>query len=123
MLSSKSIMKLGINQLRRNLATQQVRLAEHNRAWAGSQGPDYIRDADEALTRARRIRREVYQNLRQPNSMGSPNESGDQVAVGICMSCGENIWAEVESLGHEPPRKEICSARCFHIVAAGLTGM
>lgn len=39
-------------------------------------------------------------------------KSGDEVCVGKCMNCGEQIWKSVESLDENVPRKSTCSKIC-----------
>lgn len=41
-----------------------------------------------------------------------PWEPGDEVQVGKCMNCGEEIWEPTDSLDGPPPQKSICSPKC-----------
>ena len=37
---------------------------------------------------------------------------GDDVRVGKCMNCGEDIWRPVQTLDVEPKRESSCSSAC-----------
>ena len=37
---------------------------------------------------------------------------GQEVRVGKCMNCGDEIWEAIETLDEEPARKSICSKAC-----------
>jgi hypothetical protein len=67
MKTAKQIMKLTPKQLRRLVAQQQVELADHNLAWAGSCGPDAQDRRAVQLQLAKRERAELNRlNREQP---------------------------------------------------------
>jgi hypothetical protein len=37
---------------------------------------------------------------------------GDEVRVGACMNCGEDIWRSVQTLDTEPYNPMVCSEEC-----------
>jgi hypothetical protein len=48
---------------------------------------------------------------------------GDAVRIGKCMECGDEIWADIESLDDGPPPHEtFCSDDCRRSFASALTG-
>jgi hypothetical protein len=42
-----------------------------------------------------------------------PWKPGDEIMVGKCMNCGEEIWAAVTTLDEPPARQFHCSDRCL----------
>jgi len=68
MKTADEIMSLDLDAARRLIARQQVRLAEHERSWAGGCGPDAADEADEYLRKARRTKRQVYKALKDRDS-------------------------------------------------------
>ncbi len=54
-------------QLRNVVAKQQVRLAEHDQSWAGSQGPDEHAATAEALAEAKSVQTKVQRKVGHDN--------------------------------------------------------
>lgn len=47
---------------------------------------------------------------------------GDEVRVGKCMECGEEIWAALESLDEPPPHKTFCDENCERSFTSAVMG-
>lgn len=89
MKTAKQITKLTLKQLRRLVAQQQVRLAQHDLAWAGSCGPDAMNAADERLAEAKRIRVEVHRLARQPDTRSTLHDSNSDAIEDSAMEYWE----------------------------------
>lgn len=51
-----------------------------------------------------------------------PWKPGDEVLVGKCMNCGEQIWAAVKTLDEPPASKSTCSINCERALIKYLNG-
>ncbi len=47
---------------------------------------------------------------------------GEEVRIGKCMECGEEIWAALESLDEPPPVKRFCNDNCAGAFTSALMG-
>jgi hypothetical protein len=45
-------------------------------------------------------------------------QPGDEVRVGKCMNCGDDIWEAIQSLDVDPGRRSVCSPACENALAA-----
>lgn len=49
-------------------------------------------------------------------------EPGQEVRVGKCMNCGDEIWAAIQSLDEAPPPRSTCSDACHDAIVAEYNG-
>jgi hypothetical protein len=51
-----------------------------------------------------------------------PWKPGDEVRVGKCMECGDDIWRPIQSLDEDPGHASVCSKECEDALMAEYGG-